>query len=57
MHVRDSIIQSTTVVAFDKKLGYSQPNLHIITHKAAPALREEIMEKKALPHLRAFLNQ
>ena len=40
MKVADSLIQTTQLVQFDKKLNYYNPNLFIVTHKDAPALKD-----------------
>jgi len=55
MKVADSLIQTTQLVQFDKKLNYYNPNLYIITHKDAPALKD-IKKQKRMVNLEAYLN-
>jgi hypothetical protein len=42
-------------VQFDKKLNYYNPNLYIVTHKDAPALKD-IKKQKRMINLEAYLN-
>jgi len=55
MKVADSLIQTTQLVQFDKKLNYFNPNLYIVTHKDAPALKD-IKKQKRMVNLEAYLN-
>ena len=55
MKVADSLIQTTQLVQFDKKLNYYNPNLYIITHKDAPALKD-VKKQKRMVNLEAYLN-
>lgn len=55
MKVTDSLIQTTQLVQFDKKLNYYNPNLYIVTHKDAPALKD-IKKQKRMVNLEAYLN-
>ena len=57
MKVTDSITQSTTVVRHDPQLGYWNPNLMIVSHKATPALNDQVHERKQMPGLKTYLNQ
>ena len=55
MKLKDSIIQTTTLVQFDSKLNYYNPNLYIVTHKTAPALND-VKKSKRMQNLTAYLN-
>lgn len=55
MKVADSLIQTTQLVQFDRKLNYYNPNLYIVTHKNAPALKD-IKKQKRMVNLEAYLN-